>query len=160
MSDMNLELDSILTKRDSKQFSTFFIGDSLFGIDVMQVQEVTKTLPVTQIPLAPTFVKGLMNLRGQLATAIELRNLFELSEPAPETSMNVVCRSEGVLLSFLVDKIGDVVELEDKNFESSPDTISDGVRKFMLGVYKTPGQLLSIIEVPKIAQFLNNKVSR
>lgn len=144
-------------KNETKQFSTFYVGDRLFGIDVMQVQEVTNPLPVTPIPLAPTFVKGLINLRGQLATTIELRNLFNLKDTPPKTLMNVVCRHDGVLLSLLVDKIGDVVEVEEMSFEPSPDTISDGVRKFMQGVYKNPGQLLSIIEVPKITQFLNTE---
>jgi purine-binding chemotaxis protein CheW len=150
----------IASKNESKQYSTFFIGDRLFGIDVMQVQEVTNPLPVTHIPLAPTFVKGLINLRGQLATTIELRKLFDLKDSPPQNSMNVVCRHDGVLLSLLVDKIGDVVEVEEENFESSPDTISENVRKFMQGVYKNPGQLLSILEVPKITQFLNTRISK
>ncbi|MFM8314606.1 MAG: chemotaxis protein CheW [Deltaproteobacteria bacterium] len=142
---------------ESKQFSTFYIGDRLFGIDVMQVQEVTPSLHVTRIPLAPAFVKGLINLRGQLATTIELRNLFTFKDQPPATMMNVVCRHDGVLLAFLVDRIGDVVEVEDGMFEPTPDTVSEGVRKFMQGVYKTPGQLLSVIEVPKITCFLNTQ---
>lgn len=154
---MSENQDLNASKNETKQFSTFYVGDRLFGIDVMQVQEVTNPLPVTQIPLAPTFVKGLINLRGQLATTIELRNLFSLKDTPPKISMNVVCRHDGVLLSLLVDKIGDVVEVEGVNFEPSPDTISEGVRKFMQGVYKNPGQLLSIIEVPKITQFLNTQ---
>lgn len=144
---------------NTKQFSTFYLGDRLFGIDVMQVQEVTKALPITPIPLSPRFVRGLMNLRGQLATAIELRRLFQLADSVPDQAMNVVCRHDGVLLSFLVDRIGDVIEVENAHFEPAPDTVPEQVRKFMQGVYKTPGQLLSIIEVSRITQFLNQKVT-
>lgn len=145
--------------RSTRQFSTFYIGERLYGIDVMQVQEVTKALAMTQIPLAPSYVHGLINLRGQIATAIALRNLFELSDPAPEVQMNVVCRSEGLLLSLLVDKIGDVVEVSENDFEPPPDTVPLGVKKFMSGVYKTQGPLLSIIEVNHIVKSINSKVS-
>ncbi len=155
-------MDTENTSREKKsastrQYSTFYIGERLYGIDVMQVQEVTRTLPITNIPLAPTYVKGLINLRGQIATAIGLRNLFELTDASADTQMNVVCRAEGVLLSFLVDKIGDVVEVDESGFELPPDTIPENVKRFMHGVYKTTGPILSIIEVEKITKALNKK---
>lgn len=154
-----MQENSIREKKSSstKQYSTFYIGERLYGIDVMQVQEVTRTLPITRIPLSPNYVKGLINLRGQIATAIGLRNLFELSDAANETQMNVVCRMDGVLLSFLVDKIGDVVEVDESSFEPPPDTIPESVKRFMHGVYKTAGPILSIIEVDKITTALNKK---
>ena len=63
-------------ERESRQFSTFFIGDRMYGIDVKTVQEITKSMPMTRVPLSPGYVHGLINLRGQLATAIGLRDLF------------------------------------------------------------------------------------
>lgn len=134
----------------ARQFSTFSIANRTYGIDVMQVQEVTKDLRMTPVPLAPPFVKGLINLRGQIATAIDLRKLFNVSGDEPEESMNVVCMIEGVLLSFLVDKIGDVLELEDESFEASPSTVPSDVSRFMEGVYKVPGSILSVLDVNKI----------
>lgn len=157
---MSESLAKFAASAENRQFSTFFIGDRLFGIDVMLVQEITRSLSVTPIPHSPQYVRGLVNLRGQLATAIELRSLFEIERPAPNTGMNVVCRLDGVLLSFLVDNIGDVVDAEGNAFEETPDTVTDSIRQFMSGVYKIPGQLLSIIDVSKVLVFLNSKGTR
>jgi purine-binding chemotaxis protein CheW len=140
----------------TRQFSTFFVSDRLYGIDVMSVQEITKKMNATQVPLAPSFVYGLINLRGQIATAVGLRELFELKDkPQNHESMNVVCKSDGMLLSLLVDQIGDVIEVDDASFEPTPETVAPGVERFMQGVYKIPGNLLSIIEVKKIIDILN-----
>lgn len=139
------------------QFSTFFVAGRLYGIDVQEVQEVTRTLPITQIPLSPPFIKGLINLRGQIATAIGLRELFGLEPNSTGESMNVVCSTEGVLISLLVDKIGDVIEVSPDSFEPAPDTIGANIRRFMQGVHKISGPLLSVIEAHKIVTALNDK---
>ena len=137
----------------TRQFSTFYVADRLYGIEVTRVQEVTKALAMAKVPLAPKFVHGLINLRGQISTAIGLRELFEIKEAAPEEQMNVVCKLGDVLVSFLVDKIGDVMELSEADFELAPETVPESVRKFVEGVYKTPGMLMSVIEIDKIGEF-------
>ena len=137
---------------ENRQFSSFYIGGLLYGIDVMKVQEITKALPMTRVPLAPKYVSGLINLRGQISTAIELRELFGLKDQAPEEQMNVVCKIMDILVSFLVDKIGDVMELNESDFEQAPDTIPENIRKYIEGVYKVPGTLLSVINVEKVAE--------
>lgn len=140
------------TKTGSKQFSTFYICDTLYGLEVSAVQEVTKALPMTQVPLAPPYVQGLINLRGQIATAIGMRDLFGLGHQGePEEKMNVVCKGEGLLVSLVVDQIGDVLEVEESLFEPTPETLLNTVSQFMEGVYKTPGELLSILDIKKIA---------
>lgn len=145
------------TSTESRQFATFYLGDRLYGIDVMQVQEVTNALPVTVIRLAPDYVKGLTNLRGQVATAISLRDLFGLESISGADSMTVVCRVDGNLLSLLVDRIGDVVEVQEKRFEATPDMIQQSVKKFMKGVYKMDGPILSVIGVENISIELNKR---
>ena len=150
---------STVTKANRK-FTTFFVGGRYFGIDVMQVQEITKSLTITQVPRSPGYVRGLMNLRGQLATAIDLRHLFEISDQASDDPMNVVCRSEGVLLSFLVDNIGDVIEVDGETYEDTPDTVAETIRQFMSGVYKTNTELMSVVDVIKVMDFLNGKATR
>jgi purine-binding chemotaxis protein CheW len=142
----------------SKQFATFYLGDRLYGIDVMQVQEVTQALAVTPIRLAPPYVKGLINLRGQIATAIGLRELFALpSISESQSSASVVCRVEGNLLSLLVDRIGDVMEVQESSFEPTPDIIDSSVSNFMKGVYKTEGPILSVIEIDFLSRELNSR---
>lgn len=140
----------------TKQFSTFLVADKMYGIEVMSVQEITRMMNVTKVPLAPNFVYGLINLRGQIATAVGLRELFELTDKnSINEYMNVVCKSEGILLSLIVDQIGDVIEVNDSDFSPTPEIVHPGVGRFMHGVYKIPGTLLSIIEVKKIVDIIN-----
>ena len=141
----------------SKQFTTFTVDGRVYGIDVMKVQEVTKPLQVTVMRTAPAFVKGLINLRGQIATAIGLRELFSLRINDDIEKMTVVCRIEDVLISLLVDNIGDVVEVDDSSFESTPVTIPSNIRPFMDGVYKTEGTILSILNIDSILVELDRR---
>ncbi len=142
-------------------YSTFYIENHLYGIDAMFVQEITNALPTTIVPLAPKFIHGLINLRGQIATAVGLRELFDLAPVqtaqtgSGESTMSVVCRKDGMLLSLVVDRIGDVIEVPQDHFETPPDTISPAVGRFMTGVYKMPSSLLSLLEVSRIIEAIN-----
>jgi purine-binding chemotaxis protein CheW len=144
-------------KAKPKQFSTFMIDGRLYGIDVMKVQEVTKPLQVTHMQTAPKFIKGLINLRGQIATAIGLRELFGLNDSSSGEKMTVVCKIEDVLLSLLVDNIGDVIEVSEQSFEPTPQTVSPGIRSFMQGVYKTEEGILSVICMDSILKELDKR---
>jgi purine-binding chemotaxis protein CheW len=144
-------------RADSNPFSTFYVGGCLYGIDVTRVQEVVKPMPITPIPLAPHYVTGLMNLRGQVATSIGLRQLFFIEKEESKEFMNVVCKIDGALIAFQVDEIGDVFEVQQKDFEFTPQTVPENVRRFMSGIYKISDTLLSIIDVDKVEKFLNHK---
>ena len=124
---------------------------------VTKVQEVTKPLQVTHMQTAPNFIKGLINLRGQIATAIGLRELFGLNDSSSGEKMTVVCKIEDVLLSLLVDNIGDVIEVSDLSFEPTPQTVSPGIRSFMQGVYKTEEGILSVICMDSILKELDKR---
>ena len=140
------------------QYSTFYVGGRLYGIDVTRVQEVVRPMPTTAIPLAPPYVVGLINLRGQVATAIGLRELFAISQDPPDCFMNVVCRIDGTLIALQADEIGDVLEVQERDFEATPQTVPGDVRRFMSGIYKISGSLLSIIDIDRIGKFLNHKL--
>lgn len=140
-------------KGATEQLTTFYVGKELFGIEVMRVQEVTGTPSVVPVPLAPPFVRGLINLRGQIATALGLRELFNQEASAQE--MSVVCRLDGNLVSLVVDSIGDVLELEKSGFEHTPDTIPFEIRKYIKGVYKMDGSFLSVIDLDVLAKELS-----
>ena len=141
----------------TEQLTTFRVGDELFGIEVMKTQEVTGNHPVVAVPLAPRFVKGLIKLRGQIATALGLRELFEsTSEPAAEP-MAVVCKIDGNLVSLMVDAIGDVVEVSQENFESTPSTLPVSIQRYIKGIYKLRGEFLSVIDLDAIARELSPK---
>jgi purine-binding chemotaxis protein CheW len=108
----------------------------------MKVQEVTGSPAVVPVPLAPDFIRGLINLRGQVATALGLRQLLGVGDQEPASNMSVVCKIDGNLISFLVDSIGDVLDISDTQFEPPPETVSSQVRAYLKGIYKMDrGQL-------------------
>lgn len=144
--------------KDSKQtelLTSFHIGNDFYGIEVMKIQEVTGTPQLISVPLAPDFVRGLINLRGQLATALGLRELFGIDTTDTGPQMSVVCRMDGNLVSLMVDSIGDVVEADGRTYEPPPDTMPPKVRKFVKGIYKMNGLLLSVLDLEKLAKELS-----
>src|ERR1035438_6509128 len=130
-----------------KQFSTFVVDELLFGVEVEKVQEVIRYQKMTRVPLAPPVVKGLINLRGQIVTAIDLRRRLDLSERREtELPMNVVVRTSDGGVSLLVDEIGDVVELDDSTFERPPETVRSKAKDMIKGVHKLKDRLMHVLD--------------
>lgn len=130
----------------TRQFCTFYLGDQYFGIDVLSVQEIIRAQPMTKTPLAHPVVRGLINLRGQIVTAIDLRKRLELP-PAPEgcEGVNVVLQTDDGAVSLLVDEIGDVLEVSESQFENPPVTLQGSSRQMISGAYKLSDVLLVIL---------------
>jgi purine-binding chemotaxis protein CheW len=134
----------------TSQFCTFYLDKLLFGVELKTVQEVIRSLEVTQVPLAPQVVSGLINLRGQIVTAVDLRNRLEMEpRPAGVPAMNVVVRSDDGAVSLLVDEIGDVVEVDDSTFERPPETLRGAVRLIITGVHKLNNRLMLVLDTAK-----------
>lgn len=141
------------TPDSTVQYSTFHIGELLFGIDVMRVQEVLRYQEMTKVPLAPDVVRGLINLRGQIVTAVDLRRrmgLLPLSDD--KLPMNVVVRSAEGVVSLLVDEISDVLEVRKSDFEDPPYNLSIEQRNLIEGLYKLDGQLLLVLDIERVLQ--------
>jgi purine-binding chemotaxis protein CheW len=137
----------------TSQFCTFYLDKLLFGVELKGVQEVIRSLDITKVPLAPRVVSGLMNLRGQIVTALDLRLRLELEpRPAGMRPMNVVVRSDDGAISLLVDEIGDVVEVEEDTFERPPETLRGTVRSVITGVHKLNDRLLLVLDTNKACQ--------
>lgn len=138
---------------EPKQFCTFYVDDLLLGIEVLDVQEVLRYQDLTEIPMAPPEIQGLINLRGQIITAINLRSRMHLPPGGNEkNSMNVVTRINNEIVSFLVDSVGDVLEVEDKDFEPVPSTVDAATRELVSGVYKLEEKrLLMVLDAIKAA---------
>jgi purine-binding chemotaxis protein CheW len=135
---------------ERQQFATFFLDQLYFGIEVEKVQEVLRYQEMTRVPLAPPVVRGLINLRGQIVTALDLRRRLGLSERAEgELPMNVVVRTDDGGVSLLVDEIGDVVEADAENFELPPDTFHHKAREMIRGVYKLNDRLMHVLDTEK-----------
>ena len=130
-----------------RQLCTFFLEGLFFGVEVEKVQEVIRYQEMTRVPLSPAVIAGLINLRGQIVTAIDLRHQLGLSaRKSEELPMNVVIRRDDGPISLLVDEIGDVVE---QSFEHPPDTLDGQRREFIRGVYKLKQQLLLLLDTEK-----------
>lgn len=132
-----------------QQFCTFYLDGLFFGIEVEKVQEVIRHQAMTRVPLAPKLIGGLINLRGQIVTAVDLRLRLGLPERSPDAlPMNVVARTESGAVSLLVDEIGDVLEVDDQQFEGAPETMRES-RELIRGVYKLPGRLLLVLDTAR-----------
>jgi purine-binding chemotaxis protein CheW len=133
------------------KISTFRVDGELFGVDALLVQEVSRHLALTPVPLAPHAVGGVMNLRGEVVTALDLRRLLGRPDRAAgDKPMNVVLRNEGGSVSLLVDHIESVEDVEDETFEPIPETVTGAAREFLSGAYKLPDGLLLTLDVPRV----------
>jgi len=109
---------------DVRQISTFFVQDLFFGVEVLQVQEIIRRVTITRVPLAPPRVGGLINLRGQIVTAIDLRRCLDLPERPPgQTPAGLILQAEEGLVGLIVDEIGTVFELPENAFEPPPEIL-------------------------------------
>lgn len=138
---------------DRESFCTFRVDELLFGVEVQKVQEVIRTQPTTRIPLSPPVIHGLMNLRGQIVSALDLRQRLGLpdNEKIGE-AMNVVIRSDDGPISLLVDEIGDVVQVRKDCFEAPPETLQGDQRELIRGAYKLEQGLLLILDTYRVLQ--------
>ena len=132
------------------QLATFWLDGDLYGVEVAHVQEVLRSQGLTRVPLAPAAVAGLINLRGQVVTAIELRErLGRPPRPEGTDAVVIVVRLHGEAVSLLVDAIADVVDVDARDFEAPPDTLEGQARELIRGAYQLDGQLLLALDVPK-----------
>src|SRR5271166_3199007 len=151
---LNTQLNKLMaddsTTGQGGRFTTFIVGGMLFGVEVMKVQEVLRAQVSTRVPLAPAVVSGLINLRGQIVTSIDMRRRLNLPLRAPEAiPMNIVVRSGEEAVSLLVDEIGDVLQVEASRFERKLHNIDPTVRDLIVGVYKLDDRLLLVLDTDK-----------
>jgi purine-binding chemotaxis protein CheW len=139
------------------QYCTFYVDGQYFGLDVLHVQEVIRYQEMTRVPLASPVVRGLINLRGQIVTALDLRRRLELSErPADQQPVNVVVHTDDGAVSLLVDEIGDVQHVSEKLFERPPETLKGTARELIRGAYKLKDCLLLILDTERTVNLAGN----
>ena len=131
-------------------FCTFFVHGLFFGVEVSRVQEVIRYQRLTRVPLTSSTIAGLMNLRGQIVTAIDLRTRLGLpAREGEELPLNVVIRTSEGAMSLLVDQIGDVIEVDESSFELPPQTLVGEARELIRGAYKLEGRLLLVLDTAR-----------
>lgn len=134
----------------SHQYCTFFLDGLFFGVEVQNVQEVIRHQELTRVPLASRVISGLMNLHGQIVTAIDLRELLGLPDrTGDKPPMNVVVRVDDGAASLLVDEIGEVEKVDAESFEPVPDTLCGEARTLIRGAYKLTDRLLLVLDTAK-----------
>src|SRR5580704_8748129 len=135
---------------NSGQFSTFFVADLYFAVDVLRVQELLRFQQMTRVPQAPEVIEGLINLRGQIVTAIDMRRRLRLPPRAgDQTPMNMVVRTNDGAVSLLVDEIGDVIDVDAITYEQPPQNLDPATRELIRGVYKLRDRLLLVLDTDR-----------
>ena len=136
---------------DMRQYCTFYAAGHYFGLDVLNVQEIIRYQEMTRVPLAPPVVRGLINLRGQIVTALDLRRRLDLPDrPADQFTVNVIVQTDDGAVSLLVDGIGDVLEVPEAAFERPPETLTGPASNLIQGVYKLSESLLLVLDSEQI----------
>jgi purine-binding chemotaxis protein CheW len=137
--------------RPTVELATFYIGEALCGMDILNVQEINKLMDMTKVPQAPTYVTGILNLRGQIVTVVDLgKKLGLTSTELSESTRNIIVNSENEYIGLLVSSISDVVEAQWDKVEDPPANIGGVQGVFFKGVYKTQDRLIGILDVNKV----------
>lgn len=141
-----------------RDYLTIMIGDQMFGIPILQVQDVLGEQKVTRVPLAPKAVAGSLNLRGRIVTAVDVRTCLDMPDREKHASrpMSVVVEEQGELYSLMIDKVGDVLSLSEKDYEKNPATLDPQWRNICQGIYRLKGRLLVVLDVPRLLAGLEN----
>jgi purine-binding chemotaxis protein CheW len=139
-----------------QDFVTMTISEQLFGIPVLQVQDVLGHQRITRIPLAPPEVAGSLNLRGRIVTAIDVRLRLGLP-PRPKNvpGMSIVVDLRGELYSLMVDSVGEVLSLSSDDFERNPATLDPRWRDLSTGIFRLNNTLLVVVDVARLLNFAN-----
>jgi purine-binding chemotaxis protein CheW len=135
----------------TQQFCSFFVDDLCFGIEVARVQEIRNLTVLTRVPLAPRVVGGLLNLRGHIITAVDLRRCLDLGDRrTDERPVNLILRTADGGVGLLVDRMGDVLDVAEDDFELPPPTLSARSRELIRGAYKLDDRLLLVLNLDPI----------
>lgn len=130
-------------------YATFHIDKAFYGVPIEDVQEVLFSQPLSEVPLAPPAVAGLLNLRGRIVTVIDLKRLLH-GASAHEEAMNMVVRFDNDEVSLLIDRIGDVMRVDEAAVEATPPTLQGLARDFIRGVFPLQDGLLLLLDTQRM----------
>lgn len=131
----------------TEHMCTFDVGKLFIGIEVSRIQEILRAQPITPVPLAASVIRGLMSLRGQIVPVLDLRQRLGVPAADPDLEQfNVLIRTGDGPVSLLVDRVGDVLEIDTHSFEPAPDTLNAAYRTLIRGAYKLEKKLLLALD--------------
>jgi purine-binding chemotaxis protein CheW len=129
------------------QYSSFHLGDGIYGIDILGIQEILRHLEVTPVPNAPAFVDGLINLRGQIAVVVNLRKRLGMPPARPDNHpIHIIADVDGEVISLLADRAGDVFEFDPQALAPCPGQAGSGDSALVQGVFQLESGLLHVLD--------------
>lgn len=138
---------------DTVELASFYVGESLCGMDILKVQEINKLIEMTRVPQAPEYVMGILNLRGEIVTIVDLGKKLGLkSTEISDKTRNVIVNSNGEHIGLMVEKISDVIQADWEKVEAPPANIGGVQGKYFIGVFKTEAHLIGILDVEKVLE--------
>jgi purine-binding chemotaxis protein CheW len=142
------------------EFVTVIIGDQLFGLPISRVQDVFVPDRLTRVPLAPPEVAGVLNLRGRVVTAIDMRSRLDLGQrEAGHPVMAIGIELRGESYGLLVDSVGEVMKLKSSHCESKPVNLEARLARVAAGIYRLEGQLLVVLDVDRVLDIKNSAIA-
>ena len=145
--------DQVQRGAKSLQFATFYLGSELFGINILQVQEILRNQTITPVPLADDFILGLIGLRGQIVTAIDLKRRLGMQlDDGSEAAHQIVVTASDSIASLQVDRIGDVLEIDAQQLQPAPDSLKDIDTRFLEGVTMLKQDILAVLNISAVLE--------
>lgn len=133
------------------ELATFYVGEALCGIDILNIQEINKQTNVTVVPQSADYVKGVLNLRGKIVSVIDLGEKIGLSPiRVHKDNRNIIVDSDDEHIGLLVDKISDVMIADPSKVEEPPANIGGIQGKYFKGVFKTETSLIGILDIEEV----------
>ena len=143
------------------ELATFYIGDALCGMDILKIQESNKLMEMTKVPQAPDYMIGILNLRGQIVTIIDLGQKLGLgTAEISNESRNIIVSAPGEHVGLLVSRISDVIMADPDKIEPAPANMSGIQGGFFIGVYKTENKLIGILDVKEVLRIESDNLNR
>ena len=142
------------------EYVTVTIGDHMFGLPIFRVQDVFVPVGLTRVPLAPPEVAGILNLRGRVVTAIDMRSRLDFGERGPGTPvMAIGIELKGESYGLLVDAVGEVMQLHNSACEAKPTNLDPRLSRVAAGIYRLEGQLMVVLDVDRVLDIRNGAVA-
>jgi purine-binding chemotaxis protein CheW len=139
--------------RRAGKYLTFFLAGEEYGLEILKVHEIIGVLPITRVPRTPTFVRGVVNLRGKVIPIVDLRAKFGMPVAAEEAeTCIIVVQVHGAQTGVMVDRVSEVADIPEKEIEDSPEFGADIDTDFLLGIAKSSGRVRLLLSIDKVLE--------
>jgi len=133
------------------QFVTFTLGNEEYAVDILNVQEINRITEITMVPNAPSYVEGVINLRGKVIPVINLRRKFNFEDkPTDDTSRIIIMEIQGITNGLIVDSVSEVLRIPSSSVEQAPPMSAEAHSQFIKGIAKLENRLIILIDLDNL----------